>query len=93
MTVIEVLNPRIDVAAKGAPVARRPSSLNGLVVGLLNNNKPNADLLQDHLVDLLARRYAIADRVWKRKPGPSLPAEGLEAWAPHCHVVINASGD
>ena len=93
MALIEVLSPRAPVQAQGKPPAERPRSLDGLTIGLLNNNKPNADVLQSHLVQLLERRFHLKGVVWKRKPGPSLPAEGLEDWARECDVVVNASGD
>jgi hypothetical protein len=93
MGTIEVLSPRVQVAAAGAPLAPRPLSLDGKVLGLLNNAKPNADVLQERVAELLALRFAIKGQVWKRKPGASSPAEGLEAFSHECDVVVNASGD
>jgi len=93
MGLIEVLNPRVRVVAQGAPIAPRPLSLDGKVLGLLNNAKPNADVLQERVAELLEARFAIKGRVWKRKPGASLPAEGLDDFSRACDVVINASGD
>jgi hypothetical protein len=75
-------------------LAPRVASLDGLVVGLLDNNKWNAQRLLRQLdVDLRAR-FAVKDVIYRRKPYFSRPAplEMIEEMTA-ADVVVTALAD
>lgn len=90
---IEVVNP-LGVArqqvSKLAP--RRHDSLAGRRIGLLDNNKPNADKFLQVVGELLAARHADVRLVAKRKM-TRMESDGLAEFASDCDVVVNAFAD
>ena len=90
--MIEIVSPspaRETRRTKLAP--RRLTALHGRRVGLLDNNKPNADRFLGYVGALLQQRYQvelIAKRKMSRTEADCLP-ELLE----RCDVVINAFAD
>jgi len=75
---------------------RRRRTLNGAVVGLLDNSKLNAAPLLAALGELLEERYAIKSFVVRSKGrGFSYPVEEpmADEMAAQCDVVIAAIGD
>ena len=90
---MELLVPIADAPTDLKPLAARRPSLDGARLGLLDNSKPNADVLLEHVAWLLARRVgARSVRTW-RKPGASHPATMLDEIAGECDVVLTASAD
>jgi hypothetical protein len=92
---ISVYTPVGKVAKHEFDLSPRVTSLDGLVVGLLDNNKWNAQKLLRQLdVDLRAR-YAIKDVVYRRKPFFSRPAspELIEDMTTNADVVVTALAD
>jgi len=74
-------------------LAPRKPSLAGLTIGVLDNSKPNADVLLHRVAELLARKTGAAGvRAW-RKPGASRPAEMIDDIAKSAHVVLTGSAD
>ena len=56
--MIEIVSPVGQSASKKTGLApRNRDSLNGLRIGLLDNNKPNADKFLDFVGELLQERY------------------------------------
>jgi len=91
--LIEIVNPtgaRELKKAKRAP--RNLSTLRACRVGLLDNNKPNADKFLAELGALLEKRYGTLELVAKRKTTRTA-AEGLAELAERCDVLINAFAD
>ncbi len=93
MNSITVLSPIGVNRVEGRPVSDRVATLNGLVVGILNNGKPNSELLQQEVTALLSGRFQLAGTVKKFKPHASIGAKGLDVFAREVQVVINAIGD
>lgn len=90
MTV--VLDPTGGVAEATTELAPRPASLTGLVVGYLDNGKPNSD----RLLDLLAARFPdVREVVRARKPniGRVASPSMIEDLAARCDVVVTGVGD
>ena len=81
--------PRQQVS-KLAP--RRYDSLAGRRVGLLDNNKPNADKFLQSIGELLRARHADIQLVPKRKM-TRMESDGLAQLAETCDFVINAFAD
>ena len=74
-------------------LAPRKASLSGLTIGVLDNSKPNADVLLDRVAERVAERASGATiRRWT-KPGASNPALMIEEIAGAADVVLTGSGD
>lgn len=91
--MIEILNPTGERATKAITLAtRKHEDLRGRRIGLLDNNKPNADKFLDHIGSLLKKRYDSVELVSKRKM-TRIEADCLKELADQCDVVINAFAD
>jgi hypothetical protein len=92
-TSIEIVSPVGRGANKQTSLARRNhDSLHGLRVGLLDNNKPNADKFLQFVGDLLKRRAGDIELVPRRKMSRT-EADCLPELIGRCDVVINAFAD
>ncbi|HXV80190.1 MAG TPA: hypothetical protein VEG60_09960 [Candidatus Binatia bacterium] len=90
---VEIINPTGVRASKKIRLApRRHESLCGRRIGLLDNNKPNADKFLDHIGSLLRKRYDSVELVSKRKM-TRIEADCLKQLADQCDMVINAFAD
>jgi hypothetical protein len=90
---MDVMNPLGSTETAVKPPARRHASLAGCRIGVLDNSKPNADVLLGRVAELLAARVGAADiRRW-RKPGASRPATNLDEIAAYADVVLTGSAD
>ena len=89
----------LEPAARGGIAAReawRPlDTLEGKVVGFIDNSKPNFHLLADDLADLLVARHRVKAVVRHRKLAASIPAPeaALADIEEKCDLVITGSGD
>jgi hypothetical protein len=93
MERITVLSPLGVNRTEAQPPAERLKSLDGVVLGILNNGKPNSLALQEHIAGLLGRRFKLAGVVIKKKPSASLAADGLYSFARDVGAVLTAIGD
>jgi hypothetical protein len=92
-TSIEIVNPVGVGESKQTGLARRKhDSLHGLRVGLLDNNKPNADKFLQFVGDLLKRRDGDIEIVALCKMSRT-EADCLPELIARCDVVINAFAD
>ncbi len=75
--------------------AERPVSLDGLVLGVLDNNKHGSKVFLEKVVELLRARFNLRDVVWASKLEPTWPADSklLEGFIPRADVFITAIGD
>jgi hypothetical protein len=90
-----VLEPISRTGLASRIVWRPLDSLQGKVVGFIDNSKPNFQLLADDLSELLMTRYGAASVVRHRKRSASIPAPDtvLADIAEKCDLVITGSGD
>lgn len=81
-------------AAKIAPVARF-ASLQGKIIGVLDNSKPNADKLAERLAVLLQERYGVAKVITRRKltAQQGAPKQYIEELAAQTDFVLAGLGD
>jgi hypothetical protein len=95
MTTIEVLSPAGVVLGTSVPLAKRGASLEGRVVGLLNNSKSGTRPFLDRVEELLRREHGVARIVRYDKNAAALPApdEMLDAAVRECDVVVNGIAD
>ncbi len=73
MTLV-VLDPRLSAEGAPALLAAPLASLDGALVGLLDNAKIGTARFYDHLEALLRARYGVREVVRRRKPDSSRPA-------------------
>jgi len=91
--LIRIINPtapRISKRTRLAP--RKYRSLRYKRIGLLDNNKPNADKFLAQVGELLKQRYEGIELIPRRKMTRT-GADFLPAFAAECDVVINAFAD
>jgi hypothetical protein len=95
MNKIEILVPVAEVSFGEIKMAGRTKDLNGKVIGLMWNHKPNGDLLLRHLEEALSRKFELSGVLMKEKPLASsgAPPEVLEELSARCDFVILAIGD
>ena len=93
-STLTILSPSNDVEPKRADLARRPASLSGLRVGLLDNGKPNSDRLLQHLGSALVTAQNLEISMVVRKPaiGRLAPSAIVDELVASCDVVVTGVG-
>ena len=95
-TTLTILDPIAPAGAAVSQHAFRPlDTLQGKVVGFIDNSKPNFSYLVDDLVELLVSRHGVASVVRHRKLSASIPAAdaAIADVKQQCDLVITGSGD
>ncbi len=92
---ITVLSPATGSFARDIPVAMRLQSLNGKVLGILWNSKPNGDILLRRIQALLTERFRLAGTIWQQKPRADIPVakEVLRDLTLRSDFIITGQGD
>ena len=92
---VTLVDPTLETVAASAQMAPRPESLDGVVIGLLNNGKGKADWILEDIYRMLGERYNLAGSVHHFKEVTSKPfaPEVLDDVASRCQVAITAVGD
>jgi hypothetical protein len=95
MATIELLVPVAAVAGNAVPLAQRVPTLEGRVVGLLDNSKSGTRPFLDRVEELLRSSHGVSRIIRYDKKAAALPVpdEMLEAAARECDVVINGIAD
>ena len=88
-----VYEPCADESHEQDALAARPVSLNGKVVGLLNNTKDLVEILLDEVENLLRADYPKAQFRHFRKQSVSGAAPDLLEDLATCDAVVTAVGD
>jgi hypothetical protein len=91
----EVLSPAAAASAAALTLAPGLATLRGKTVGVLSNQKVNADEVLDGLTAQLEARFGIREVVKrvKRIQSQGAPAPTLDELAKQCDVVITGVGD
>jgi hypothetical protein len=90
---IEIINPIGARSMRQTKLATRElASLRGVRVGLLDNNKPNADKFLGYVGELLKARYDGIELIARRKMSRT-EADCLAELSSKCDAVINAFAD
>jgi hypothetical protein len=71
---LKVLDPRLSAEGEAASLAAPLATLDGAVVGLLDNAKIGTARFYDHLEEILRARYRVREVIRRRKPDSSRPA-------------------
>ena len=91
---IQVLTPFTNVHTPSKSMAPRPASLEGLRPGILENSKPNAQLLMEAWIEGLRGEVALGELTIGHKPVTTPPSrETLELLEKNCDFVLVGTGD
>jgi hypothetical protein len=92
---IQIFDPTTEVSDRTMAFARRPPSLQGLRIGLVDNTKHNSDQLLLRIASTLEREHgAKAHIIRKKKSSGAAPhAEIIEEYKASCDVVVAGVGD
>lgn len=92
---IVILDPVGLSASTKIELNRRPSQIEGLRVGMLDNTKPNFDLFLDVVQESLLNTYHVASVHRYRKPGRTVPVDPavMAEIKEKCDIVITGLGD
>ena len=71
---LKVLDPRLDAEGEPARLAVPLASLDGALIGLLDNAKIGTACFYDHLEAMLRERFGVREVIRRRKPDSSRPA-------------------
>lgn len=90
-----VLDPTTSPVPVEVTMAPRPGTLDGKVMGLLDNAKSNAGRVLDLVGEIIATKYNLAGVVRKRKANASQGASEamLDELAEECQFAIVGVGD
>jgi hypothetical protein len=91
---MRVLDPRLDAEGEATKPAPALLTLQGAVVGLLDNAKVGTARYFDHLEDILRSRYGVREFIRRRKPDASRPApDELLGEMAAADAIVSAVGD
>jgi hypothetical protein len=88
-----LLDPTSERAPAGRQRLARPSSLDGLTVGLLDISKPRGDVFLDRIEERLVQQGLKVRRYQKPTFTRPAPTEVRQAIAAECDLVIEALAD
>jgi hypothetical protein len=93
--MLELYVPTGLVKTEEKFLAPRLDTLDGKVLGLLDNGKWNSNKLLTEVANILTANYKIADVIKWKKPNFSAPAsrDMREEIAKKCDFVVSAIGD
>jgi len=93
--MIEVLDPTTEAPAQSIAYVPRPTALEGLRVGLIENTKFNSDRLLQKMGDIMKAEYGIAEWRMFRKHNAGVPAhqEIIDELKASCDVMVAGIGD
>jgi hypothetical protein len=95
MAKLRLLNPKYEGEAPAGRLAARLASLEGARIGLLDNDKPKAGRLLEHVAGLLRERHGVGGFLRVRKGSATRPAEEehIRRLLGEADAVVTAIGD
>ena len=91
---ITVLNPTSHSEAQPVRQARRLESLEGALIGFLDNRKVNTDRIFQLVEQRLRQEHGVREVIWRRKHNFSAPAPAaMLAELAACDAIITGIGD
>jgi hypothetical protein len=91
---LRVLDPRLSAEGEALRPAAALKSLEGAVIGMIDNAKIGTEKLFDHIADILKKDYGAREFLRVRKPDATkpVPPELLASLA-GADAVLSATGD
>ena len=92
--VLRVLDPRLSAEGEALQAAPALKSLEGAVIGMIDNAKIGTERLFDHIADILKKDYGVREFIRQRKPDATkpVPPQMLEQLA-GADAILSATGD
>jgi hypothetical protein len=91
---IEVLDPRLSAEGEAVRPAPALRSLEGTVVGLLDNAKIGTERFYDFVAEILRSEHGVRELIRRRKPDTTRPApKEMLAELSGADAVISGVGD
>ena len=91
---IRVLDPRQTAEGEALRLAPPVPSLDGAVVGLLDNAKIGTARFYDFVAEILSERYGVREFIRRRKPDETRPVtKELLAELSGADAILSAIGD
>jgi hypothetical protein len=91
---LRVLDPRQSAEGEALTLASALASLDGAVIGLLDNAKIGTERFYDHVADILRRDHGVREFIRKRKPDATRPApDQLIAELSGADAIVSGIGD
>jgi hypothetical protein len=94
---IEVLDPTGVTEQQNIKASSGVGDLNGKTIGLIDNGKPNYDILLARLMELLNRRFKFAGTIHVKKTekdtGVALSSASMEKLVQNCDIILNGICD
>lgn len=94
MAILKMLDPRASVGPGDRPLVPGVDTLEGKVIGIIDNGQSNSTAMFQELADLLRRTYRPAEVLFKTKPThmQGAPKPILEEFVSRCDAVITGLG-
>ena len=92
---MKLFDPTSKPVERAVDLAPRPSRLQGLRLGLVDNTKFNSDTLLTKLADRLARRHRMTVALTSRKRSPSheIDEAAVKTLRAQADLVVSGIGD
>ena len=91
---LEVLDPTLN--SEGGPLRLAPAltSLEGAVIGMIDNAKIGTERFYDHVAEILGKEYGVREFIRRRKPDATRPiAPEMLASMSGADAILSAIGD
>ena len=91
---LRVLDPRLDPEGEALRPAPALATLEGAVVGMIDNAKIGTERLLDFIEEILRKDYGVREFIRRRKPDASRPVPpGMLAELSGSDAVLSSTGD
>jgi hypothetical protein len=91
---LRVLDPRLSADGEALRMAPPLATLNGAVIGMLDNAKIGTERFYDHVADILKKEYGVREFIRKRKPDATRPApDQIIAELAGADAILSGIGD
>ena len=91
---LRVLDPRLSAEGEALSLAPALASLDGAVIGLLDNAKLGTGRFYDFVAEILSQEHGVREFIRRRKPDATRPApKELIAELSGADAIISAIGD
>ena len=94
MATLKMLDPRAAVNTKDRPLVPGLDTLEGKVIGIIDNGQANSTTMFQELAKLLEGKYRPTEVLFKTKPThmQGSPKAVIEEFVNRCDAVINGLG-
>jgi predicted GTPase len=94
MATLKMLDPRAAVNTKDRPMVPGLDTLEGKVIGIIDNGQANSTTMFQELAKLLEEKYRPAEVLFKTKPThmQGAPKATMEEFVSRCDAVITGLG-